>query len=51
VRDVRQVIPEDGIVALDNGMYKIWFARHSVAWVDGVGALIPTRVPGHAMRT
>ena len=23
-----QVMPEDGIVALDNGMYKIWFARN-----------------------
>ncbi len=21
-------MPEDGIVALDNGMYKIWFARN-----------------------
>ena len=28
VHDVRAVIPEDGIVALDNGMYKIWFARN-----------------------
>src|SRR6201994_249291 len=28
VHDVRKVIPEDGIVALDNGMYKIWFARN-----------------------
>ncbi|HET9778517.1 MAG TPA: acetolactate synthase large subunit [Propionibacteriaceae bacterium] len=28
VADVRQVMPEDGIVALDNGMYKIWFARN-----------------------
>jgi len=28
VRDVRKVVPEDGIVALDNGMYKIWFARN-----------------------
>jgi acetolactate synthase I/II/III large subunit len=28
VHDVRQVIPEDGIVCLDNGMYKIWFARN-----------------------
>jgi len=27
VHDVRRVTPEDGIVALDNGMYKIWFAR------------------------
>ena len=28
VNDVRQVMPEDGIVCLDNGMYKIWFARN-----------------------
>uniref|UniRef100_UPI00261A3ECA acetolactate synthase large subunit n=1 Tax=uncultured Bradyrhizobium sp. TaxID=199684 RepID=UPI00261A3ECA len=28
VRDVRAVMPEKGIVCLDNGMYKIWFARN-----------------------
>jgi acetolactate synthase-1/2/3 large subunit len=28
VHDVRQVMPADGVVALDNGMYKIWFARN-----------------------
>jgi acetolactate synthase-1/2/3 large subunit len=28
VRDVRQVMPEEGIVCLDNGMFKIWFARN-----------------------
>jgi acetolactate synthase-1/2/3 large subunit len=28
VHDVRSVIPPDGIVTLDNGMYKIWFARN-----------------------
>jgi acetolactate synthase-1/2/3 large subunit len=28
VADVRRVMPPDGIVALDNGMYKIWFARN-----------------------
>jgi acetolactate synthase I/II/III large subunit len=33
VHDVREVIPEDGIVALDNGMYKIWFARNYRTWV------------------
>ena len=32
VHDVRQVMPEDGIVALDNGMYKIWFARNYRTW-------------------
>src|SRR5689334_8426571 len=33
VHDVRQVIPENGIVALDNGMYKIWFARNYRTYV------------------
>lgn len=28
VADVRRVMPEDGIIALDNGIYKIWFARN-----------------------
>jgi acetolactate synthase-1/2/3 large subunit len=28
VHDVRSVMPYDGIVTLDNGMYKIWFARN-----------------------
>jgi len=28
VADVRKVMPSDGIVALDNGVYKIWFARN-----------------------
>jgi acetolactate synthase I/II/III large subunit len=28
VADVRKVMPDDGIVSLDNGMYKIWFARN-----------------------
>jgi acetolactate synthase I/II/III large subunit len=28
VHDVRLAIPSDGIAALDNGMYKIWFARN-----------------------
>jgi acetolactate synthase I/II/III large subunit len=28
IHDVRKVVPEDGIVCLDNGMYKIWFARN-----------------------
>jgi len=28
VQMVRQVMPEEGIVALDNGIYKIWFARN-----------------------
>lgn len=28
VADVRDTIPSDGIVTLDNGIYKIWFARN-----------------------
>ncbi len=28
VREVRRAMPEEGIVTLDNGMYKIWFARN-----------------------
>jgi acetolactate synthase-1/2/3 large subunit len=27
-RDVQAALPEDGVLALDNGMYKIWFARN-----------------------
>lgn len=27
IHDIRAVMPNDGILALDNGMYKIWFAR------------------------
>jgi acetolactate synthase-1/2/3 large subunit len=28
VADIRSVMPSDGIIALDNGVYKIWFARN-----------------------
>lgn len=28
VHDVRAVMPPDGMLTLDNGMYKIWFARN-----------------------
>jgi len=28
VHDVREAVPDDGIVCLDNGMFKIWFARN-----------------------
>ncbi|HOX70744.1 MAG: acetolactate synthase large subunit [Dokdonella sp.] len=28
VADVRKVMPDDGILCLDNGMYKLWFARY-----------------------
>lgn len=32
VADVRKVMPEDGILCLDNGMYKLWFARQYEAY-------------------
>ncbi len=32
VADVRKVMPDNGIVALDNGLYKIWFARNYPAY-------------------
>ncbi len=28
VHDVRRVLNDDGILSLDNGMFKLWFARH-----------------------
>ncbi len=32
VAAVREVMPENGIIALDNGIYKIWFARNYKAY-------------------
>lgn len=32
VRDIRKVMPNNGIVTLDNGIYKIWFARNYPAY-------------------
>ena len=37
VRQLRNAIPNDGIITLDNGVYKIWFAR-------GYPALFPNTV-------
>ena len=28
VREIRDAMPDDGIICLDNGVYKIWFARN-----------------------
>ncbi|UVJ46200.1 acetolactate synthase large subunit [Pseudomonas sp. LS1212] len=33
VADVRRALPSEGIVALDNGIYKIWFARNYKAHI------------------
>lgn len=32
VSDTREVVSDDGIIALDNGIYKIWFARNYKAY-------------------
>ncbi len=34
VKITRDVLPEDGIVTLDNGIYKIWFARNYPAYAQ-----------------
>lgn len=34
VADIRKVMPADGIIALDNGIYKVWFARNYFAEVE-----------------
>lgn len=33
IKDVHEVMPKDGMLALDNGMYKIWFARNYRAYL------------------
>lgn len=30
VADTRKAMPEDGVICLDNGMYKIWYARNYI---------------------
>jgi len=32
VADIRKVMADDDVIALDNGMYKIWFARNYAAY-------------------
>lgn len=32
VDQIRKAMPDDGIIALDNGVYKIWFARNYTAY-------------------
>ena len=34
VKITRNILPEDGIVTLDNGIYKIWFARNYPAYAQ-----------------
>ncbi len=33
VKEVRNAMPDDGIICLDNGVYKIWFARNYPAYL------------------
>ncbi len=32
VKDIRKAMPSNGIIALDNGIYKVWFARNYLAY-------------------
>jgi len=34
VKITRNILPDDGVVTLDNGIYKIWFARNYPAYVQ-----------------
>jgi acetolactate synthase-1/2/3 large subunit len=34
VSDLRSILPEDGMICLDNGVYKIWFARNYRAYMS-----------------
>src|SRR5690606_12731401 len=34
VKIVRDTLPDDGIITLDNGMYKIWFSRNYPAYMQ-----------------
>ncbi len=57
VADVRSVMPSDGIIALDNGVYKIWFARNYKAHMPNtvlldnalasMGAGLPSAMAAH----
>ena len=52
VSDVRSVVPSNGILSLDNGMYKIWFARNYRAYepntvlLDNALATMGAGLPG-----
>ena len=45
VADVREAMPDDGIIALDNGVYKIWFARNYRAQRSQTPSSSTTRSP------
>lgn len=57
VADVRRAMPSNGIIALDNGIYKIWFARNYKAHMPNtvlldnalatMGAGLPSAMAAH----
>jgi acetolactate synthase-1/2/3 large subunit len=57
VADIRKALPSEGIVALDNGIYKIWFARNYKAHMPNtvlldnalatMGAGLPSAMAAH----
>ncbi|MBT2294912.1 acetolactate synthase large subunit [Pseudomonas fluorescens] len=57
VADVRRALPSEGVVALDNGIYKIWFARNYKAHkpntvlldnaLASMGAGLPSAMAAH----
>ena len=57
VADVREAMPSNGIIALDNGVYKIWFARNYKAYESNtvlldnalatMGAGLPSAMGAH----
>lgn len=55
VHEIRQILPEDGIVSLDNGVYKLWFARNYPAYapntllLDNALATMGAGLPGAMM--
>ena len=50
VNDLYNAMPVDGIVCLDNGMYKIWFARYWRARAEFAAARQRARVDGAGCR-
>ncbi len=52
VQSLRKILPRDGIVSLDNGMYKLWFARYFKAYerntllLDNALATMGAGLPG-----
>jgi acetolactate synthase-1/2/3 large subunit len=57
VAEIRKAMPSDGIIALDNGVYKIWFARNYRAHMSNtvlldnalatMGAGLPSALAAH----